>query len=67
MMGLEMADLQNPTQKQTATLEKQWASVAKLERQYQGFLTQQQKIRSSFDKMVLSVNYADHATAHIRQ
>ncbi|WP_334468140.1 hypothetical protein [Arsenophonus sp. PmNCSU2021_1] len=67
MMGLEMAGLQNPTQKQTAALEKQWASVAKLERQYQGFLTQHQKIRSSFDKMGISVNHADQATGHIRQ
>ncbi|MDR5610990.1 MULTISPECIES: hypothetical protein [unclassified Arsenophonus] len=67
MMGLEMAGLQNPTQKQTAALEKQWASVAKLERQYQGFLTQHQKIRSSVDKMGISVNHADQATTHIRQ
>ncbi|WP_063654017.1 hypothetical protein [Candidatus Arsenophonus triatominarum] len=67
MMGLEMAGLPNPTQKQTAALEKQWANVAKLERQYQGFLTQNQKIRASFDKMGLSVNHADQATVHIRQ
>ncbi|WGM18437.1 hypothetical protein QE193_25170 (plasmid) [Arsenophonus nasoniae] len=67
MMGFEMAGLQNPNLKQTAALEKQWASVAKLARQYQGFLTQQQKIRSSFDKMGIAVNHADQATAHIRQ
>lgn len=67
MMGLELASLENPTKKQTAALEKQWATVSKLDSSYQKNSSQMAKMRAELYRMGISAQNNQQATAYIRQ
>lgn len=67
MMGLELTSLENPTKKQTAALEKQWAMVNKLDSSYQKNSGQMAKMRAELYRMGISAQNNQKATAYIRQ
>lgn len=67
MMGLELSHIENPTKKQTAALEKQWAAVAKLENSYKSSSNQMNRVRADLYKMGISAQNSDLATAKIRK
>ncbi|WGL95301.1 phage tail tape measure protein [Arsenophonus nasoniae] len=67
MMGLELLSLESPTKKQTAALEKQWATVNKLDSSYQKNSGQMAKMRAELYRMGISAQNNQQATAYIRQ